>query len=150
MAPRLSLGLLFVASLVVAGCSGSAGKITGSVTLDGQPLTQAMLSFAPADKTTKGNNVAETDEEGNFEVKPNPKTRVTLPPGKYNVFITKLVDKEGNVPPPPEDPALPGIHKGLKNMVPRKYAPGSSPVLEVVIKPGDNQLPAFELTSKAK
>jgi len=135
--------------MVIAGCgSGSAGKITGSVTLDGKPLTKATLSFAPADKNTKGNNVAETDEEGNFEVKPFPKTGVTLTPGKYNVFITKLVDQDGNVPPPPDDPAAPGRLKGLKNFVPRKYGPEASPLLKAEIKPGDNQLPVFELKSK--
>jgi hypothetical protein len=58
---------------VSAGCGGSAaddlpelGLVTGVVTLDGQPLSEAMITFEP---TTGGSfSSGTTDETGTYEL----------------------------------------------------------------------------------
>ncbi len=64
---RRSCLLLFLVTVFIPGCSRSGpalGEVSGNVTLDGQPLPDAQLSFMP----TKGGRtaMAQTDEEGNY------------------------------------------------------------------------------------
>ena len=64
--PRLRFGFILVAC--VAGCGPSGPKlylVTGSVTLDGQPLPQGFIGFDPADG--KGNAYAGEILDGKFK-----------------------------------------------------------------------------------
>jgi len=86
--------------LALCGCSkgGGGGKITGSVTADGQPVPGAKVVFEGVNKAL-GMAVARTGEDGKFAFLPRPKSsEPPLKPGKYNVFISWLVDKSGKVP----------------------------------------------------
>lgn len=76
---RLPIPFLFfvpaVVSLAAAGCGyrpdlPPTAEVSGTVTLDGQPLSGAMILFVPdAQKGTKGaSGVAASDEKGHFEV----------------------------------------------------------------------------------
>jgi hypothetical protein len=79
-------GLLFL-----SGCGGSAlPSVTGTVTLDGQPLDGAQVVFGP---DGPGGQVATavTDSSGRFRMgtyKPEDGVR----PGKYRVTITKTAE----------------------------------------------------------
>jgi len=134
--------------LFLSGCSARGSKITGLVTLDGKALPQASLSFVPAEEGLTGINSARTNDEGKFEVLPNPKTKLTLRPGKYIVYVSKLVDKSGNLPPP-EDAAQLEASGALRQAVPLKYTshPDIPPQIKVEIKKGDTDL-KIDLTSK--
>jgi hypothetical protein len=59
-------GLVTVFALIVAGCGGSGlGEVTGKVTLDGQPLAGAIVTFYPQEGRP---SIGMTDSEGNYEL----------------------------------------------------------------------------------
>lgn len=67
--------VLMVLTVIGQGCGYKpdlppTAEVSGTVTLDGQPLSGAMIQFAPdAQKGTKGAaGVAASDEKGHFEV----------------------------------------------------------------------------------
>lgn len=66
--------LLFVAVAITAGCSNAGlGPVSGKVTLDGKPLADVEVLFAPM--AVEGNSnpgvysFCKTDSEGNYELK---------------------------------------------------------------------------------
>lgn len=61
------LSLLLLSLNVLVGCgSGDVGLVEGTVTLDGQPLPNAMLEFFP--KEGGGLSAGRTDESGHYEL----------------------------------------------------------------------------------
>jgi hypothetical protein len=81
-------GLLFL-----AGCGGSTfPSVTGTVTLDGQPLDGAVVVFSP-DGGAGGGQVATgvTDSDGSFKMG-TLKLGDGVRPGKYHVTITKTAE----------------------------------------------------------
>jgi hypothetical protein len=101
-----ALALLFVGMVVEAGCSDGLPKrvpVAGKVTIDGQPLAKAMLTFYPP---TGRPSYATTDASGGFTLacfddsdgaqlgthrvsvtaveQPNPSTMKWLAPKKYS------------------------------------------------------------------
>jgi hypothetical protein len=117
--------------------------------LDGQPLAEARLSFVPQTQDGKREpGGAITDANGKFEIKPDPRSGQTLKPGKYNVFISKVVKKDGTVAAPEEMGQLEAAGT-VKNVVPPKYNhPDFPPQIKTEIKQGENALAPFELKSK--
>lgn len=66
--------LLFVAVAMTAGCSGGGlGRVSGTVTLDGKPLADVEVLFAPEVVDGNGSpgvySFCVTDSEGKFELK---------------------------------------------------------------------------------
>src|SRR5262245_19879075 len=118
--------------LVAPGCSGhNAASVSGSVTLDGQPLTTGMVSFYP-----DGGNGApangQIDSSGNYSLSTG--TDVGLAPGKYIAIVVatkdppQLYDKTGaEIPPIPITPA--------------KYGSTNSSDLRIEVKAGKNSVP---------
>jgi hypothetical protein len=82
----LALGIL-----AITGCGGDNGiRITGTATLDGEPIDKASLFFAPDDG--KGPTVGGSVASGKFDVS-------GLTPGKKRVTVTMAAPgeaKEGN------------------------------------------------------
>ena len=121
----LSLLLLF------SGCSGpNAASVSGSVTLDGQPLTTGMVSFYPAGDGTPA--TGSIDSSGNYSLSTG--TDIGLAPGKYIAIVVatkdppQLYDKTGaEIPPIPITPA--------------KYGNTNTSDLRVEVKPGKNTVP---------
>lgn len=87
-----SLGVALLVS-VSPGC-GDGPKlvpVSGVVTLDGEPLEGATLSFVPvagAGVSTSGTDM--TGPKGNFQITYN--GRAGLVPGKYKVMVSKTED----------------------------------------------------------
>jgi hypothetical protein len=133
-----------VGGLFLSGCSGGGGsgaRVKGSVNLDGKPLAGAKIDFV----ASEGGGTIVTDDQGKFEFKGG--TFDTLKPGKYQVFVTKFVDKAGKVTAPEEVEQL--VAAGLaKNLVPAKYGDRQIPSLEVDVKAGQAEIPPIELKSK--
>jgi hypothetical protein len=74
----------------IGGCGENGIRITGNVTLDGEPLDKGSLSFYPDDG--KGSTVGGSVVSGKFEV-------TGLTPGKKRVTVTMAAAgeaKEGN------------------------------------------------------
>jgi hypothetical protein len=75
--------------LILAGCGGKGGPVPvqGIVTLDGQPVANAQVTFAP--EAMDGHMAfALTDDDGVFSLTTPPELKGALP-GAYKVLITK-------------------------------------------------------------
>lgn len=135
---RMAAAIYLVA---LVGCSGGGNEVNGKVTLDGQPLGQARVSFEPVDPADKLNAAAvTTTDSGEFVIEPHPGTGETLKAGKYVVTISRKTDQQGNVPPLEDHGQLEAAGM-LKETVPAKYsAPNLQSELREEIKPGKNEL----------
>lgn len=125
---------LFAVSLLV-GCSGGAAdtpelsQVSGTVTLDGAPLTKASVTFQPQSGSS---SVGMTDEAGHYELAYNKDTNGAVP-GQHTVRISKMGE--------------PGSPNDTEDQVPAKFNRDSKLTAEV--KPGENTI-NFDLDSKAK
>ncbi len=87
------------------GCGRGApslGKVSGTVTLDGEPLPLAKIEFQPKE-TGKSPSYARTDEAGNYTLMYS----VDLPgalPGEHTVRITTYRQEHQEIGPPKEFP----------------------------------------------
>ncbi|MCC6508761.1 MAG: carboxypeptidase regulatory-like domain-containing protein [Pirellulaceae bacterium] len=63
------MGLTLLSLVMVVGCTPSdqpeVGRVTGKVTLDGQPLSGVIVNFQPESGRA---STAETDAEGNYDL----------------------------------------------------------------------------------
>lgn len=156
--------LVCAVSLVLLGCGeGSSGvatvSVTGVVTLNGQPLPGAAVSFSP--KGGKGRAaVGATDIDGKFTL-----TTVTAGdgavPGEYGVSVTKNAAAAAQ---PTSDPRSTGgamsaedtakmmasLQKGKtveqQSDLPAKYASPDSSGLQAEVTSGGSNNFKFELT----
>lgn len=117
--------VLFVPAIIclaLCGCGDSGGEVSGTVTLDGEPLSGATVEFTP-----KGGGrpaMGETNEKGKFKLE-YLVDQPELPEGEYIVRITTATskeDEEGNTVEIPE-------------RVPEKYNANSE--LKVKVPGGD-------------
>jgi hypothetical protein len=73
MRPKCFCVVVACALLAVSGCSDplggvELGQVSGKVTLDGQPLAEAVVNFTPTDGKTKG-STGTTDASGNYTLR---------------------------------------------------------------------------------
>jgi hypothetical protein len=132
---RYTIAIL-CASVVMplAGCGGvsDVGSVTGTVTLDGQPVPDATVIFQP--EVEGPQSTGRTDATGKFELAYST-TGIGAKVGKHKVLITtggKKPDSSGNLTEVPET-------------IPEKYNAKSE--LTVEVTPGRNTHD-FELTSQ--
>jgi hypothetical protein len=138
--------LLMVVCFVAIGCSSpKETSITGSVTLDGQPLPSATVNFHPKDKLADTAATARTDQEGKFTLRR--KAKAPLAPGNYVVTVQKLVDKKGNVPNDEDYGQLQAAGQ-LVNKLPARYSDVGARNLTVKVEADTKSLPPIELSSK--
>ena len=144
LTPRLSWRRALAAALltapgVIAGCGSGSGAAdsypaNGVVTLDGQPVEGAIVTFAPTSpEAGVGGAQASTDSSGRFEMshlRDNGQTTVAgLPAGEYRVTITKIVA-------PPGDASL---AKPPRNTLPAQYQSVEGTPLSAQVTPeGEN------------
>ena len=93
---QMTLGsLLVLASVLAAGCGPGYPIVTasGTITLDGEPLTNATIITQPIgskENTTPGpGSIAETDENGFFELAFQHEDRMGAVPGKSRIKIVE-------------------------------------------------------------
>jgi hypothetical protein len=143
-------GVLALAALItLAGCGGPAGvSVDGLVTLDGAPLADALLEFAPADAgAALGGASARTDAQGKFQVASSPQLR--LLPGTYGVRVSKWVDKKSKQTVPAGDVEQLKLANLALNVLPYRYSnPGANAPVQVDLKPGSNANVKIEVVSK--
>jgi hypothetical protein len=140
MNQRLCSHMLAASSLVFAclvGCGGSefGASASGTVTLDGKPVTPGLVTFAPEDPAAVP-SVSDLDTSGGFTLTTNKKPGLT--PGKYRVSIQAF--RPPNVAPGERsfEPSEP--------LVPEKYLRVNTSGLEFTVEPGENTFD-IELTS---
>jgi hypothetical protein len=147
--PRIRCGrlmLMGLLSFVLAGCSGGT-KITGTVTLNGQPLADARIEFHPRANLNLSVAEARTDAQGNYEIPPRPRGGVGLPPGQYVVLIRKMVDKSGAVPDEKDYGQLQAAGQ-LSNKVPAQYSDTAFPKITMDVSADTKTLPPIELKGR--
>lgn len=133
MRVRLFVLLSLALCPVVAGCgSGTWGTATGTVTLDGEPLKDGVITFHPAGKQASG---AGQVTDGNFTISTGQKEGLSV--GKYKVTVSaSTIPKEGT-------------SERAKLLTPPKYARTETTDLEADVKSGSNKF-TFEMHSKGK
>jgi hypothetical protein len=121
------------AVVLVAGC-GSGGRVSGTVTLDGQVLKAGTVTFHPTGSGPTG--IGTIGPDGRYEVAVG--TDKSLPPGEYVVTVeaTEAAIASANQPvgAPPRPPAPP------KRFTPAKYADRGTSDLRFTVKAGDNKI----------
>jgi hypothetical protein len=122
------------AAIVVVGCerAPTGGTVTGTVTFDGQPLKDGIVSFAPFDG--KGQTSDAKIADGKFTAS------VSIGTMKVMFSAPKVIGKKKMY----DTPDAPSVDE-IKELLPDKYNAQSK--LTITVKAG-NQDEKFELTSK--
>jgi len=127
--------LIAIAWIGLTGCGSGSGvaPVSGTVTLDGEPLSGALVSFYPQEEG-KRFSTGTTDSSGHYElVYTNDEKGAAI--GKHTVKITTAtVQGEGGPARPP------------KEKLPAKYNEESE--LTVEVSSGSNSDTNFDLQSK--
>jgi hypothetical protein len=134
-----------------AGCAPrgiSVVSVTGTVTYNGQPVENALISFVPQSPETRGAS-AITDRRGEFSLLTQGATGSGAMPGEYKVLVSKLVevDESGKevVRKPaekfdPNNPSPQEIMYPQKNLLPEKYNREETTDLTANITKGKNRV----------
>jgi hypothetical protein len=134
-----------VMGLAMIGCGGEPGDnlpreaIAGKVTMDGQPLPRATITFSPA---SQGESSATSQvENGEFSI---PRDR-GLVPGDYKVAISHTDQPEGHVKIELKKPGK-KTSGSFKELIPAKY--NAKTELKATIPKGGKSDLDFPLQSK--
>ena len=125
------MATIFVAASL-PGCGSSLAKVSGTVTVDGQPLrggndVRVTIQFEPASGSGPM-GFGHADENGVYTVSTGSKSG--LPPGEYFVACSavQLI--------PAKDPSMAPGGRRLTDM---KYASARTSGLKLTVQPGSNQ-----------
>lgn len=143
----IHLRLLALVCVFIAGCSKSKGPpkivqlpVTGTVTLDGQPLADADIIFLPPEGM--GAFSGRTKADGTYQLEGVAGGKVVCK-GKCSVCISRMLKADGTAPGPDEPPANAGAVESL----PDKYTSASDTTLSADVPDGGGKFD-FPLTSK--
>lgn len=125
--------LVFVLFLMTIGCSSESPrpklpdsvKVTGRITLDGKPLDNVAIRFAPTTAEGFHGATGMSDKVGIYEMTTdigNGQSRPGAIPGKYTVYVSRLAGADGVAIP--FDPKVPPMMQGGRESIPMKYAGG--------------------------
>ena len=147
--------LLLVTVSGVIGCRDSryppTFRVTGVITMQGEPVDRATVSFLPSDGQHPANGI--TDESGVFELSTfNRNDGAT--PGEFVVTIQKFPVVEiktvpGGIPYDPENETNadePRRRRVVENELPKKYAGPKSSGFTATVDTNDENHFEFELT----
>ena len=128
LAGRWFAMLLALALCAAAGCGGGnpLGRhaLSGNVTLDGQPLAQGNIEFAP--EQAGGVSSGAAVQQGRYDIP----TLKGLPPGTYRVRI--FASQASSAPRTPEEATLPSEHWPGKELVASRFNTASELTAQVV------------------
>ncbi|MFN3193164.1 MAG: carboxypeptidase-like regulatory domain-containing protein [Aureliella sp.] len=162
---RSAIGIVALNCILLCGCGGSnLTKVSGTVTLDGKPVADAIVSFVP-DTGEGPTSVGSTDSSGKYTVACS--LGVGVPPGAYSVKIkerAKAAVPDGADPMAGLEPGSPEYIAKYQEMmsggnqsknykapkkksggIPEKYNSGSE--LKALVE-GASQTIDFEMQSK--
>ncbi len=139
--------LIGIGIVMVLGCNKGSQQfapVSGKVTLNGQPLANATVSFQPIAKQgieAGPGSTAKTNDKGEFTLKVST-GKLGAVVGKHRVIISSLEAK------PEEDDSRP--RRGgpeLDDKVPSRYGPGGKDELTFEVVSGGTDKADFNLTS---
>jgi hypothetical protein len=113
----LTCALLAVLLALGCGRGSSSGlvPVTGTVTLDGQPLAGATVGFLPQGDLKGGGGGGGTDAAGKYQVLSSGSQKGLLP-GRYKVTISRRLMPDGK---PPTTDLMPGVPPGQETLPPQ-------------------------------
>ena len=133
---------------LLSGCGPDRpplGSVSGTVTIDGQPLEKGSITFeVPGSRTASGEIV-----NGQIVGVSTYQTGDGAPVGNASVAITSMLETSA-VRETPETPNAPGGPSGMseyKSLIPAKYGNPKSSGLTATIDKGENVI-QLELVSK--
>ena len=136
-----------VGLLSLSGCGGNSdlGSVTGTVTIDGEPIDYAAVTFMP----TQGRaSIGRTDADGVYKLAYVIGQDGALI-GNHKVYVTTRVKKE------PAYGQKEGVEKspirlnGRKELLPKENCDRNYTELTATVESGNNEI-NFDLTSKKK
>lgn len=135
---RIAAGGGLLVLMFITGCGGTYdSSVSGTVTLDGEPVSSATIAFFPA---TQGPSAyARSDDAGNYQLRVG--QEIGLPSGDYQVTV--VASEAAVVPPDWSGPPPPG-----KLITPAKYGRKQDSGLRFTVNPGKNEID-LELSSTA-
>ena len=99
--------------------------VTGTVTLDGEPVAGALVTYIPTGTKTEGvfDAAGETDEQGKYKLMTSEGQAEGATPGEYRVVISKLVKADGSTAKPTKDKSpMQLMLEGAKEVVHPDYS----------------------------
>jgi len=120
------------ALLLAVGCGRHAGKVSGRVTLDGQPLANGVVSYTP---TKAGSSAYGTiGPDGRYRLQTGAETGID--PGEYKVTIASNAT--------PEQAAAMGFKIGREGIMPLltppRYGDVATTPLSAAVKSGSQEI----------
>jgi len=139
--------ILPVLILAVIGCgSGEQSDlvaVTGTVTLDGDPIGHTLVTFMPIESTPGHGGSATTDAAGKY-VAMTSKGKKGLPPGTYKVVVSRRLYRDGTPPPPDEKP----IESQASETLPARYSDAEKTELLYKLAAGETKPYDLKLRKK--
>ena len=135
----LSRTLLATPFLFLLGCGdGSGGKLTGTVTVDGQPLKRGSVRLEPDGGS--GSPAGGMVQNGKYEV-------TGVKPGRYKLHVDGEIESAG---PVSQEEVMKRTEKEHKAVTQNPVPPGAAGNDAVVEVTGSTQTHDVKLTSPAK
>jgi hypothetical protein len=132
MAAR-SLSAAFLV-LALAGCGGKGDPshvgVSGTVTLNGEPLAGAQVTFIPTGDTPGVGAGAQTGSDGRYQLIDR-RGKTGTEPGTYKVTISKRIMPDGSEVP--ADDKRPPIESPARESLPPKYCDSTRTELQAVV-----------------
>jgi hypothetical protein len=145
---QCSWQLLAVGVLIAAGCGAKHPNlppqypVSGTITLDGKPLSGAGIMFLPRGETRGTGAFGMADANGKYSLKTD-HGGAGAPEGEYAVTISKVVNRDGTPYVPRPDAA----EAGERETLPATYSDSMKTILTATIPKGGDTI-NFELKSK--
>jgi hypothetical protein len=162
---RLNYGLLLLGlalgAVAITGCPGAPERevldteyVEGVVTLDGEPVAEATVTFIPVTDGQGCSATGRTDASGTYKLTAVPTGELTAEPGagtlpgEYYVGVRKIEMAAGGEEEEEEEEELgePGENEPTY-LVPKKYDIPTESGIQVTVKEGENDIP-IELSSQ--
>ena len=134
---NLALVLGFTLLLSSGGCGRDPNlpklePVSGTVTLNGRPLTNASVTFVPTGTTQGSGATGATGPDGKYVLESRGERGV--PAGEYRVVVNKLVMPDGSDFPLNSD--VPPIESSAREMLPRHYSDEATSTITKTVPEG--------------
>ncbi|VTU01606.1 Uncharacterized protein OS=Planctomyces maris DSM 8797 GN=PM8797T_06637 PE=4 SV=1 [Gemmataceae bacterium] len=119
-----------------AGCGGGGPErvpVEGKLTACGTPLAGASVQFLPDEGTKGEGGLGSSDPGGAFRLTGSRDGADGVPPGKYRVRVSRLVNKDGTVLPADAKQAE---YPSARESIPAPYSAPNSPLVVSVPEAG--------------
>ncbi|MFL5340259.1 MAG: carboxypeptidase-like regulatory domain-containing protein [Gemmataceae bacterium] len=113
--------------------------VSGAVTLDGVPLANAVVAFAPAGATKGVGAVGRTDAGGKYTLA-TPHGSPGVVPGEYKVTVSKFVDLKTGADAVLEPGKPPIDQPDIRELLPPQYSNPTMSRLDKTVPPGGGMI----------